>query len=149
MKWNRENIVKSLLLFGKTALIVLPFVALYYVYFLIWHGGEIYCFVELVFGIPCMGCGMTRAMLNVLQFDFITAFHYHPLIFIMPIILLIYVFRDMKYVQNLYHSKWFWISIFILFIVVYIIRMVLYYPDVEPMTIYEDAYLRRLIRLLD
>jgi len=30
-------------------------------------------------GIPCPGCGMTRALLSLLRLDFAAAFHYHPL----------------------------------------------------------------------
>ena len=148
MKWNIDNIKKSLLSFAKIALIVAPFIILYYLYFLIWHDGEIYCFVELFLGIPCMGCGMTRATLHLFSFNFADAFHYHPLVYIMPFILFVIIFKNMQIINTIYRSRTFWISIFMLFVIVYIIRMVLYYPDIEPMTIYEDAYLRRMLDLI-
>jgi hypothetical protein len=37
------------------------------------------CPFLLVTGIPCPGCGMTRAILSALRFDFTAAFGYHPL----------------------------------------------------------------------
>lgn len=52
-------------------------------------------FIEL-FGIPCPGCGMTRALLSVLRFDFIQAIKYNVIIFFMPY-LMIYVWFDLKH----------------------------------------------------
>ena len=45
------------------------------------------CIFLHFFGIPCPGCGMTRALLSVLRFDFAAAFHFHPLIYAMPYVL--------------------------------------------------------------
>jgi hypothetical protein len=40
-------------------------------------------FVEFL-GIPCPGCGMTRALRALLRLDLAAAFSYNPLIFAMP-----------------------------------------------------------------
>ncbi len=40
-----------------------------------------------------MGCGMSRAALALLQFDFALALKMHPMIFIMPITALVILFR--------------------------------------------------------
>ena len=37
---------------------------------------------------------MSRALWALIQFDFATAFNMHPLIFIMPFVALIYIFRN-------------------------------------------------------
>lgn len=37
------------------------------------------CPIRWLFGIPCPGCGLTRACLSALQLDFPAAFTYHPL----------------------------------------------------------------------
>lgn len=36
------------------------------------------------FGIPCPGCGMTRALRALLRLDFAAAFAYNPLIYALP-----------------------------------------------------------------
>lgn len=46
----------------------------------LWKG----CPIRYFTGIACPGCGMTRAAWALLQLDFATAFHWHPLIFLMP-----------------------------------------------------------------
>jgi len=48
------------------------------------------CLFKNIFGVECWGCGMTRAVLSVVQCNFITAFHYNRLVVIVfP--LLVYV----------------------------------------------------------
>ena len=42
------------------------------------------CPILFFTGIPCMGCGITRAFLALVKGDFISAFRYHPLIFLVP-----------------------------------------------------------------
>ncbi len=37
------------------------------------------CPMRLLTGLPCPGCGMTRAWLSVLRLDFAAAFAFHPL----------------------------------------------------------------------
>ncbi len=44
------------------------------------------CPFRFFLGVPCPGCGMTRAFFALLRFDFTAAFSFHPLIFIMPFI---------------------------------------------------------------
>lgn len=40
------------------------------------------CPVQWLFGVPCPGCGMTRAHLALLRLDFAQAWYYHPLVFV-------------------------------------------------------------------
>ncbi|MBQ8577434.1 MAG: DUF2752 domain-containing protein [Clostridia bacterium] len=45
------------------------------------------CILRLTTGIPCPGCGMTRAALAVFRGEFDRAFSYHPLVFVLPLLL--------------------------------------------------------------
>ena len=38
------------------------------------------CLSQLIFGMPCPGCGLTRATLAFLALDFLKAFQMHPLV---------------------------------------------------------------------
>ena len=44
------------------------------------------CVFRLVTGIPCPGCGMTRAVLALLCGDVPAALAYHPLVFTLPLV---------------------------------------------------------------
>ena len=44
-------------------------------------------------GFSCFGCGMSRAAEALLHFDFLTALQMHPLIYIMPISVILFLLR--------------------------------------------------------
>ena len=52
------------------------------------------CPILYITGIPCPGCGMTRACMHLVQLDFQGAFHYHPLCFVLPFFILIFLFQQ-------------------------------------------------------
>ena len=83
-----------------------------------------HCPFLYVFGIPCMGCGMTRALLSVLHLDFKSAFYYHPLF---PSIILVSSYYLLEVlglykIADRYKKVWIYV-ISLLYIVVYIIRI--------------------------
>ncbi len=44
------------------------------------------CPIREAIGVPCPGCGMSRAWLAALRFDFAEAFYYHPLFWVVPVV---------------------------------------------------------------
>ena len=55
-----------------------------------------------LFGIPCPGCGMTRAFFACLRLDFAAAWRYHPMVFSLPYLLALFwrdgaVFADRRW----------------------------------------------------
>lgn len=50
------------------------------------------CIFLSVLGIPCPGCGMSRAMLAALRLDFAAAFQYHLMFWSMPLLYLYFLF---------------------------------------------------------
>lgn len=78
------------------------------------------CPILFLTGIPCMGCGMTRACLALLRLDFAAALSFHPLCFLLPVFLVIFLVKNKisKKILNCF------IAVFIiLFIVVYLVRL--------------------------
>lgn len=55
---------------------------------------DIGCVFRLMTGIPCPGCGMTRAWLAALRLDFAAAFAYHPLFWVVPIAFVLVFVRE-------------------------------------------------------
>ncbi len=60
---------------------LLLFICIFY-YLVTWFTG---CPIRFLFGIPCPGCGITRAWLFALRLDFAQAFSYHPLFLLAPL----------------------------------------------------------------
>ncbi len=83
---------------------------------LLGHG----CPIRLFTGVSCPGCGMTRAWLSILRFDFKSAFMYHPLFWIPPVGAALWLFR--RKIPNKLFNILTWIAA-ILFIAVWLIRL--------------------------
>lgn len=64
---------------------MIQLVAIILIIFLLYH-----CPFSFFLGISCPGCGMTRAFLSLLQFDFAQAFYYHPLFPLVIALVLLY-----------------------------------------------------------
>ena len=120
----------------KSYYIFIILIGLYLLFFQVVDPHGTNCLIKHTIGLPCAGCGMTRAAYYLFTLDFKLAFFYHPLIYIMPVILLTVFLKGYGVFQKLYSSKAFWIIIVTLFITVYIIRMYLYYPNTAPMDHY-------------
>ncbi len=55
---------------------------------LLWVVMDWPCIFRAVTGIPCIGCGLSRAWLAALRLDFAAAFRYHPMFWSIPILFL-------------------------------------------------------------
>lgn len=51
------------------------------------------CLVHRLTGLPCPGCGMTRAYVSMFRLDFASAWYYHPLAFFLPLPVMYLVHR--------------------------------------------------------
>ena len=80
------------------------------------------CPIRALTGIPCGGCGMTRAYLSLLKPDIHSAFYYHPLFWMVPPALILFIVKKGPLSdQRIRNSVW---TVFITsFIVVYLLRL--------------------------
>lgn len=83
---------------------------------------DITCVFLKIFGIPCPGCGMTRAFLSLLKLDFYSAAKYNILIFFMPYVFM-YMFYDIKHKV---HNK-IMIGIALLAIINWVLKLITYF----------------------
>ena len=99
------------------------------------------CPFTILFGCSCPGCGMSRAILCLVKFRIADAFHYHPLVFTVPILFIV-TYRIISNVGTAFDKVIFTVLIF-LFIVVYIFRIL----EHDPIIIFrfEDGLLAKLI----
>jgi len=58
------------------------------------------CIFKAIFGIECPGCGMTRAFLSILHFDFNMAIAYNwKCVFVFPLTVILYLYCWYKYIK--------------------------------------------------
>lgn len=111
-------------------------------------GNNTRCFYRNTIGIPCPGCGLSRAYTALFNGDIIRAFRYHPLFIIPLVVAVVIIFKNSSYFSKLYKSRLFWNTICILLIGLWVVRMFLYFPTREPMAFYKNAFIPRVIRMI-
>lgn len=80
------------------------------------------CPSKVFLGIPCPGCGITRACLSALQFDFAAAFSYNPMWVTLPFALIAYLVLSVKDKDKA--ANGFAIGYLVIFIAVYVYRVI-------------------------
>lgn len=58
--------------------------------FAVFYFSGIDCISRALFDMPCPGCGMSRAIYACLRLDFADALHYHPMVFSLPLLFLLF-----------------------------------------------------------
>lgn len=73
----------------------------------IWLGLGLPCWVQAAFGIPCPGCGMSRAVADLLRLDIPGALGWHFMVWSLPF-LLWGLFTDGRIFRNVRLNKLLW-----------------------------------------
>lgn len=103
-----------------------------------------FCPLIIFSGIPCPGCGVSRATAYFLTGRWWQAWQMNPMVF--PIVLAAGYFGWNRYLlgRKAAGIKAIIIALLVLMIIVYGVRMYLYYPDRVPYVYTEDNMLARL-----
>lgn len=107
------------------------------------------CPSVLVFGLPCPGCGMSRAAVCLLTGRWQEAMQYNPMaVFWVAAILVFFYFRYVKGSLPGRKPKRFWGAVTLLVLVtvaVYALRMYLYFPGEKPLVYTSGNLLERCL----
>ncbi len=96
------------------------------------------CPMVMITGFPCPGCGLTRAGMLLLKFDFAGAFRLQPCIY--PVAVYILLFGWNRYIRGRRMGRGLKFSLIVLMafvILFYIWRMAYCFPGEPPMSYYE------------
>lgn len=100
----------------------------------------------LISGLPCPGCGMTRAFFLVLQLRFAEAYQMHPLVYGWIALGIVFCVRRYGMGKEVNSLKKYAIALLAAMVVLYIYRMIRFFPDQEPMTYFQGNLLQRIRR---
>ena len=100
------------------------------------------CPSMVILGLPCPGCGLTRAAISLAHLDFNMALYYNPMIFFALPLIGIYIFM---YLKNYNHRKLFYPT-FVIIIVAFIVFFIRISQGfgTEPLVINKNALIFRL-----
>lgn len=100
------------------------------------------CLIRGSIGIPCPTCGLTRAYKALFRGDIEGAFWFHPLFWMIP---LVATYLGYSWYFQRKMNRYILLMILLVFIGVYVWRMICDFPRVEPMIFHKESYLFRLI----
>ena len=106
-----------------------------------------FCPSVILCGLPCPGCGLTRAAVCVMTGRWQQAWRLNPVIF--PVVLTAVYFAWNRYLlgHRAKGLKWCMIVIAVLLIITYLVRMYLYFPGREPYVYTADNMLAQIYHL--
>ena len=99
------------------------------------------CIIYHVTGLPCPACGLTRAFISLAHLEWRQAFFYHPLFFLAPLVPLLMLERVPPRWRNILSF-----AVLGVFFAVWIVRMVLFFPDTPPLDYNSDSLFEWVFR---
>ena len=113
-------------------------------YFLMHMLFDAFCPSVIIWGLPCPGCGLTRSVLFFLTGQWARSFAVHPLGWsVVVLALYIAVFRYIMG-KKIPALKWIIIVLLVGAILLFMVRMYLYFPDRPPYTYNHGNLIERI-----
>ena len=103
------------------------------------------CFSVILFGIPCPACGITRASKLMITGHFLESVQMHPLLILVIFGFILYPIIKKQLNNYCFFIKFYVIICLIIFIVYYIYRLKVYFPNKEPMLYQPDNIITNYI----
>ena len=88
---------------------------------------------------------MTRAYISLFRGNILQALYYHPLFFV-PFVIIMVMQEKIKVNKKLFNRLV--ISIIAIIFVVYVIRLILLFPEKEPIAFFSEAVLPKFYRFI-
>lgn len=112
------------------------------------------CVYKATSGLPCPGCGMTRALTALIHGDYGLAFYMHPLwpLVILGIVIGVWLLvtrqtERFKHFSMSRQGNRLWLALLLIVVLVYVFRMLQYFPHTEPMSFNAKALLPQMYKI--
>ncbi len=104
-----------------------------------------FCPVVIMSGFPCPGCGLTRALFNLITLHPIKAFEYNPSYPFWVALLVAFVIRRHVQGKSTWILRYPLMAVCLITIGIYIWRMIALFPGKEPMVFFEGNVFGRIM----
>lgn len=103
------------------------------------------CPIKRFSGLPCPGCGLTRACLSLLAGDLRAALAWHPLCLIVPPLCVMFVLKNTSAGRRFWSSAPLMALLAAALVFVYIWRMAVMFPATAPMDFDKNALIVKIV----
>lgn len=105
------------------------------------------CILRALTGLPCPGCGLVHSGFFLFTGDFQQSFFWHPLLLPLLFTLILAVLPDgcWSFADKFKRQTWWFVLLLIALIVVFIYRVIVYYPQQMGPMYYDTANYLQLI----
>lgn len=107
-------------------------------------GNESICVFKVYTGLPCPGCGMTRAFLSLFNGDWHQSFYWHPLWPLVVVAPVLYWRLSMKTIKNKRVTDYFLFALIFIFVLTFFVRMFLFFPHTAPMDYNQQSWFAQM-----
>ena len=87
------------------------------------------CVFRLFTGLPCPGCGLCHAGMAMLKGHWLESFRFYPLLIPVLFTLSVAAFSKYGFFRRVHSSRFFYPAMLALVFALYIVRMILFFPD--------------------
>lgn len=94
---------------------------------------DIHCLVKEWLGLPCPLCGTVRGIACLVQGNPVDALYWHPLFWLTPILMAWHLLPPVGFSREKKRNCRIWIGVTALYLGVYVMRMILLFPEAAPM----------------
>lgn len=94
---------------------------------------DIHCLAKEWLGLPCPLCGTVRGIACLVQGNPVDALYWHPLFWLTPILMAWHLLPPVGFSREKNRNRWIWIGVTALYLGVYVMRMILLFPEAAPM----------------
>lgn len=105
------------------------------------------CPFKYIFGVPCPGCGITRAFIQLFQGHIKAAMLYHPLFPLVPLFAWIFFYQDRPLWKKISRNPLILSFLMVTVFGIYVLRLILLFGN-EPMIFQERSIVGLIIKLL-
>ncbi|MDR3278233.1 MAG: DUF2752 domain-containing protein [Oscillospiraceae bacterium] len=144
--YTAEKKLKKTLRAARSAWWVFLIIAAYTVFARYFLGSG--CLIASSTGLPCPGCGETRALIALLHGDLAGSIRFHPLLIPSMAVLAVYFVSWLTREKTPRYARAMLLGLTLALIVTYAARMVLMFPSHVPMVINHRGVLPRIVELI-
>ncbi len=104
------------------------------------------CIFRLFTGLPCPGCGLTRAGIALLNGDIVSSFRFHP--FLLPVLFCLLVIACTRFprFRKFAPHRYVYIIFLFCYVAFYLVRMILFFPEGLAPMVFEEESLAGIIK---